>query len=51
MGDRVSVSFKQNVKMYNAKKQKEQDSMSLEGLPETELLYYSDDPKEFNANF
>ena len=25
MGDRVSVSFKQNVKMYNAKKQKEQE--------------------------
>ena len=36
--------------LHQSKKQKEQDQVSLEGLPDTELLYYGDDPKEFDAN-
>jgi len=35
--------------LHQSKKQKEQEQISLEELPETELLYYGDDPKEFDA--
>ncbi len=50
ISDIPSTFYSKLSELHQSKKQKEQDSMSLEGLPETELLYYSDDPKEFDAN-
>ena len=50
ISDIPSTFYSKLSELHQSKKQKEQDSMSLEGLPETELLYYSDDPKEFNAS-
>ena len=35
--------------LHQGKKQKEQVSFPLENIPDTELLFYSDDPKEFDA--
>jgi alanyl-tRNA synthetase len=35
--------------LHQSKKQKEQDQIPLEGLAETKLLYYGDDPREFDA--
>ena len=35
--------------LHQSRKQKEQVSFPLENIPDTELLFYSDDPKEFDA--
>jgi len=35
--------------LHQSAKKKGQVQLPLEGLPETELLYYGDDPKEFDA--
>ena len=35
--------------LHQSKKQKEQLSFPLEGIPDTELLFYGEDPREFNA--
>ena len=35
--------------LHQSKKQKEQVNLPLEGIPDTELLFYEDDPREFNA--
>ena len=35
--------------LHQSKKQKEQLSLPLEGIPDTELLFYGDDPREFDA--
>ena len=35
--------------LHQSKKQKEQTSLPLEGIPDTELLFYGDDPREFHA--
>jgi len=47
--DIPSTFYSKLSELHQSKKQKEQDQVSLEGLPETELLYYGDDPKEFDA--
>lgn len=35
--------------LHQSKKQKEQLTLPLEGIPDTELLFYGDDPREFSA--
>jgi alanyl-tRNA synthetase len=35
--------------LHQSKKQKEQVTLPLEGIPDTELLFYGDDPREFDA--
>ena len=35
--------------LHQSKKQKEQVNLPLEGIPDTELLFYGDDPREFDA--
>ena len=35
--------------LHQSKKQKEQTNLPLEGIPDTELLFYGDDPREFDA--
>jgi len=35
--------------LHQSKKQKEQLTLPLEGIPDTELLFYGDDPREFTA--
>jgi alanyl-tRNA synthetase len=35
--------------LHQSKKQKEQEDLPLEGIPDTDLLFYGDDPREFNA--
>jgi len=50
ISDIPSTFYSRLSELHQSKKQKEQDQVSLEGLPETELLYYEDDPKEFDAN-
>jgi len=50
ISDIPSTFYNKLSELQQSKKQKEQDQVSLEGLPDTELLYYSDDPKEFDAN-
>ncbi|MDC0241618.1 alanine--tRNA ligase [Candidatus Nitrosopelagicus sp.] len=35
--------------LHQSKKQKEQVNLPLEGVPDTELLFYGDDPREFDA--
>ena len=35
--------------LHQSKKQKEQLTLPLEGVPDTELLFYGDDPREFSA--
>jgi len=49
ISDIPSTFYSRLSELHQSKKQKEQDQVSLEGLPETELLYYGDDPKEFDA--
>jgi len=49
ISDIPSTFYSRLSELHQSKKQKEQDQVSLEGLPETELLYYEDDPKEFDA--
>ena len=49
ISDIPSTFYSKLSELHQSKKQKEQDQLSLEGLPETELLYYGDDPKEFDA--
>ena len=50
ISDIPSTFYSKLSELHQSKKQKEQDQISLDGLPETELLYYADDPKEFSAN-
>jgi len=50
ISDIPSTFYSKLSELHQSKKQKEQDQVSLEGLPDTELLYYSDDPKKFDAN-
>ncbi len=50
ISDIPSTFYSKLSELHQSKKEKEQDSMSLDGLPDTELLYYSDDPKEFDAS-
>jgi len=50
ISDIPSTFYSKLSELHQSKKQKEQDQVSLEGLPDTELLYYCDDPKEFDAN-
>jgi len=49
ISDIPSTFYSKLSELHQSKKQKEQDQVSLEGLPDTELLYYGDDPKEFDA--
>ena len=49
ISDVPSTFYSRLSELHQSKKQREQDQVSLEGLPETELLYYEDDPKEFDA--
>ena len=49
ISDIPSTFYSKLSELHQSKKQKEQDQLSLEGLPETELLYYADDPEEFDA--
>ncbi len=49
ISDIPSTFYSKLSELHQSKKQKAQDQLSLEGLPETELLYYADDPKEFDA--
>ena len=49
ISDIPSTFYSKLSELHQSKKQKEQDQLSLEGLPETKLLYYGDDPKEFDA--
>jgi len=35
--------------LHQSKKQREETSLPLEGIPDTELLFYGDDPREFDA--
>jgi len=49
ISDIPSTFYSKLSELHQSKKQKEQDQLSLEGLPETELLYYGDDPEEFDA--
>ena len=50
ISDIPSTFYSKLSELHQSKKQKEQDQVSLEGLPDTELLYYGDDPKEFDAH-
>ena len=49
ISDIPSTFYSKLSELHQSKKQKEKEQVSLEGLPETELLYYGDDPKEFDA--
>jgi len=49
ISDIPSTFYSKLSELHQSKKQKDQDQLSLEGLPETELLYYGDDPEEFDA--
>jgi len=49
ISDIPSIFYSKLSQLHQSKKQKEQDQVSLEKLPDTELLYYGDDPKEFDA--
>jgi len=49
ISDIPSTFYSKLSELHQSKKQKEQDQLSLEGLPETELLYYGDDPEKFDA--
>ena len=49
ISDIPSTFYSKLSQLHQSKKQKEQDQVSLEKLPDTELLYYGDDPKEFDA--
>jgi len=49
ISDIPSTFYSKLSELHQSKKQKEHDHLSLEGLPETELLYYADDPEKFDA--
>jgi len=49
ISDIPSTFYSKLSELHQSKKQKKQDQIPLEGLPETELLYYRDDPREFDA--
>ena len=49
ISDTPSTFYSKLSELHQSKKQKEQERISLEELPETELLYYGGDPKEFDA--
>ena len=49
ISDIPSTFYSKLSELHQSKKQKEQDQIPLEGLLETELLYYGDDPREFDA--
>jgi len=44
-----STFYSKLSELHQSAKRKEQVELPLEGLAETELLYYGDDPKEFSA--
>ncbi len=44
-----STFYSKLADLHQAKKQKEQMILPLEGIPDTELLFYRDDPREFDA--
>ena len=47
--DIPSIFYSKLSELHQSKKKKEEGQISLEELPDTELLYYEDDPKEFDA--
>jgi len=49
ISDIPSTFYSKLSELHQSKKQKEQDQIPLEGLLETEFLYYGDDPREFDA--
>jgi alanyl-tRNA synthetase len=49
ISDIPSTFYSKLSELHQSKKQKKQDQIPLEGLPETELLYYGDDPSKFDA--
>jgi len=49
ISDIPSTFYSKLSELHQSKKQKEQDQIPLEGLAETKLLYYGDDPREFDA--
>ena len=44
-----STFYSKLADLHQSKKQKEQLTLPLEGISDTELLFYEDDPREFNA--
>ena len=44
-----STFYGKLAELHQSKKQREQESFPLEGIPDTELLFYGDDPREFDA--
>ena len=44
-----STFYSKLADLHQSKKQKEQLALPLEGITDTELLFYEDDPREFNA--
>ena len=44
-----STFYSKLADLHQSKKQKERVTLPLEGIPDTELLFYGDDPREFNA--
>ena len=44
-----STFYSKLADLHQAKKQKEQMILPLEAIPDTELLFYRDDPREFDA--
>ena len=44
-----STFYGKLAELHQSKKQREQESFPLEGIPDTELLFYGDDPRKFDA--
>ena len=44
-----STFYGKLAELHQSKKQREQESFPLEGILDTELLFYGDDPREFDA--
>ena len=44
-----SAFYSKLSELHQSAKREESEQLPLEGLPETELLFYGDDPKEFDA--
>jgi len=44
-----STFYSKLADLHQSKKQKERVTLPLEEIPDTELLFYGDDPREFNA--
>ena len=44
-----STFYGKLAELHQSKKQREQESFPLEGISDTELLFYGDDPREFDA--